>query len=298
MSGTGERAEAVERHLGDRLAALIDGELSHEVRERVLAHLATCGDCRVEADAQRRVKSVCADTAPPPPPAGLLARLQGLPAAAGVWSDEDGGRPSRGAARTTHATPLGLGLPSEGLLRHSGFRIHVPGRGGSRGRRFAFAAAAGAFSVAALAFGVAVNGGSVADDTTAAPAERSGPTTGPVSPRENAHEAVDDAERQPVLARDRSPAGAVSGGPVTGQAPAQGVLALRTESFVPLFGQLVPLTSPLLVPTPSTTAPAPGSVTPGSPSPTPLPSAAPDGSRGMRGTPPSASETSAAGRGG
>ncbi|MGE7383347.1 zf-HC2 domain-containing protein, partial [Serratia bockelmannii] len=31
-----------EQHLGDRLAALVDGELKHDARERVLAHLATC----------------------------------------------------------------------------------------------------------------------------------------------------------------------------------------------------------------------------------------------------------------
>ncbi|MGH3325224.1 MAG: anti-sigma factor family protein, partial [Streptomyces sp.] len=57
----------VEQHLGDRLAALIDGELGHDARERVLSHLATCRGCKTEADAQRRLKSVFADTAPPPP---------------------------------------------------------------------------------------------------------------------------------------------------------------------------------------------------------------------------------------
>ncbi|MFE7603373.1 zf-HC2 domain-containing protein, partial [Streptomyces sp. NPDC057494] len=31
-----------------RLAALVDGELGHDARERVLAHLATCARCKAE----------------------------------------------------------------------------------------------------------------------------------------------------------------------------------------------------------------------------------------------------------
>ena len=38
-------------HLGQRLSALIDGELNHTQRERVLAHLAQCEPCRLEAAA-------------------------------------------------------------------------------------------------------------------------------------------------------------------------------------------------------------------------------------------------------
>ena len=43
-------------HLGHRLSALIDGELSHAQRERVLAHLAKCEPCRQEAAALRMLK--------------------------------------------------------------------------------------------------------------------------------------------------------------------------------------------------------------------------------------------------
>jgi anti-sigma factor RsiW len=43
-------------HLGHRLSALIDGELSHAQRERVLAHLAKCEPCRSEAAALRVLK--------------------------------------------------------------------------------------------------------------------------------------------------------------------------------------------------------------------------------------------------
>ncbi len=43
-------------HLGERLSAFIDGELSHQQRERVLAHLARCAPCRREATAMRLLK--------------------------------------------------------------------------------------------------------------------------------------------------------------------------------------------------------------------------------------------------
>jgi len=43
-------------HLGHRLSALIDGELSHAQRERVLGHLARCESCRREAAALRALK--------------------------------------------------------------------------------------------------------------------------------------------------------------------------------------------------------------------------------------------------
>lgn len=43
-------------HLGELLSALVDGELSGAQLDRANAHLATCGACRVEASALRRLK--------------------------------------------------------------------------------------------------------------------------------------------------------------------------------------------------------------------------------------------------
>ncbi|MDR3036770.1 MAG: zf-HC2 domain-containing protein, partial [Kitasatospora sp.] len=173
MSGSGGQSPA-EHHLGDRLAALVDGELCHETRDRVLAHLATCPRCKAEADAQRRLKDVFSAAAPPPPSDGFLARLQGLPGL-----DEEppgrgpggnpfgrGGRP-RGRDDGIGLPPAGPGdafdvLPAATAVELSdprdGFRIHEIGRPGgsaSRGRRFAFAAA-GAVSFAAIALGGAL----------------------------------------------------------------------------------------------------------------------------------------------
>lgn len=184
-----------EQHLGDRLAALVDGELKHDARDRVLAHLATCPRCKAEADAQRRLKDVFAHAAPPPPSEGLLARLQGLPGGPGVLGrsgddDETGGpfggrvgeaevlfgalSPSAGRPGVRrpgafgyvpgpHPAAHGPGLPGGPTPAPSpstGFRIHEVGRQDAdrslwRGRRFAFAAAS-AVSFAAIALGASL----------------------------------------------------------------------------------------------------------------------------------------------
>ena len=43
-------------HLGQRISALIDGELTDTERDRVLTHLAGCDECRQEAVALRALK--------------------------------------------------------------------------------------------------------------------------------------------------------------------------------------------------------------------------------------------------
>ncbi|MEU8889738.1 zf-HC2 domain-containing protein [Streptomyces sp. NPDC048442] len=177
---SGSRPTPAEQHLGDRLAALVDGELGHDSRERVLAHLATCAKCKAEADAQRRLKDVFAHSAPPGPSEGFLARLQGLP---GGSADGDGpgdgeppgrrrfGEGSFGAFRAGDDLRFGGRIGYEpggahpGVLpdasRDPGFRIHEVGRpetertGARRPRRFAFAAAS-AVSLAAIALGGAL----------------------------------------------------------------------------------------------------------------------------------------------
>ncbi|MFJ8359129.1 zf-HC2 domain-containing protein [Streptomyces sp. NPDC093984] len=187
MSGS-RRPTPAEQHLGDRLSALVDGELGHEMRERVLAHLATCAKCKAEADAQRRLKNVFAEAAPPPPSESFLARLQGLP----TGGDVDGGGTPLGGGGFGRRLQSSTGLPARPgvfgvrgepfgyvpsgphaaalspsdsralrgdrvLPEDGGFRIHPVGRQeserpASRGRRFAFVAA-GAVSLAALALG-------------------------------------------------------------------------------------------------------------------------------------------------
>ncbi|MGW0392630.1 zf-HC2 domain-containing protein [Streptomyces sp. NPDC003042] len=143
-----------EQHLGDRLAALVDGELKHDARERVLAHLATCAKCKAEADAQRRLKTLFVESAPPPLSAGLLARLQGLPGGGPEgMSGPPGASGSQGAFGTSRESDpfalFGYAAPAGPRPSAEGFRIHEVGR---PRRRFAFVAA-GAVSLAAIALG-------------------------------------------------------------------------------------------------------------------------------------------------
>lgn len=65
-------------HLGDRLISLIDGELDHDARDRVLAHLAGCRQCRDEAEAQRRLKDLMSGLDGPEPPTDLVHRLRSM----------------------------------------------------------------------------------------------------------------------------------------------------------------------------------------------------------------------------
>lgn len=201
MSGSRPKpaeGQLAEQHLGDRLSALVDGELGHESRERVLAHLATCARCKAEADAQRRLKNVFAEAAPPPPSESFLARLQGLPAG----GDPDGGGTPLGGGgfpgRSSGAGVFGVsrGEPFEfGYVparphtsaADRGFRIHPVGRpdtdrSASRGRRFAFVAA-GAVSLAAVALG-GVTAGFPTDPT--ADARGGSGTGGSVAPARTA----------------------------------------------------------------------------------------------------------------
>ncbi|MGW2640272.1 zf-HC2 domain-containing protein [Streptomyces sp. NPDC001348] len=175
MSGSRPKpaeGQLAEQHLGDRLSALVDGELGHEARERVLAHLATCARCKAEADAQRRLKNVFAEAAPPPPSESLLARLQGLP---GGGDADGGGSPSPGgpSAEASGTDVFGVSRGQRFAFGYvparphtpaadRGFRVHPVGRpdadrSASRGRRFAFVAA-GAVSLAAVALGGVTTG--------------------------------------------------------------------------------------------------------------------------------------------
>jgi hypothetical protein len=239
-----------EQHLGDRLAALVDGELGHESRDRVLAHLVTCAKCKAEADAQRRLKNVFAEAAPPPPSESFLARLQGLPA--GDDSDDGDGSPfggsgfadglsgrpgptgvfglKRGERFEFGYVPVrspGSVLPSSSANR--GFRIHDVSRheaerSSSRGLRFAFAAA-GAVSLAAIALGgvTTVTPGDTATDARGGPGAGSNVT--PARTQGTGAATAPESQRRrgggPLLAQGQSqgPLGSTSVAPTEVSAP-------------------------------------------------------------------------------
>lgn len=206
-----------EQHLGDRLSALVDGELGHETRERVLAHLATCAKCKAEADAQRRLKNVFAEAAPPPPSESFLARLQGLP---GGGDLDGGGSPLGGGGfggLSGRPGPSGVfgvkrsdrfefgyvpSHPHAPALPDSsdrGFRTHPVGRqdadrSGSSRMRFALVAA-GAVSLAAISLGgvttsaptdAEARGGSGGSNATPARTQGTGSATAPENQRRRA----------------------------------------------------------------------------------------------------------------
>ena len=235
-----------EQHLGDRLSALVDGELGHESRERVLAHLATCAKCKAEADAQRQLKNVFAEAAPPPPSESFLARLQGLP---GGDDPDGGGSPFGGggllggaAGRPGVTGVFGLKrgerfefgyVPSSSshtpMLPPSadrGFRIHDVSRheaerSASRGMRFAFVAA-GAVSLAAVALG-GVTTGTPVDTTDARGGTGAGSNVTPMRTQGTGAATAPETQRRrgvgPLLAQGRQSLGDARVAPTAVSAP-------------------------------------------------------------------------------
>ncbi len=65
-------------HLGQRLSALIDGELDGMERDRVLVHLARCESCRGDAVALRTLKRRMNALGEAAADSGLTRRLMGL----------------------------------------------------------------------------------------------------------------------------------------------------------------------------------------------------------------------------
>ncbi|MBC2900670.1 zf-HC2 domain-containing protein [Streptomyces cupreus] len=281
MSGSrpdpGERRLA-EQHLGDRLSALVDGELGHDSRERVLAHLATCAKCKAEADAQRRLKNVFAEAAPPSPSESFLARLQGLPGGdPGSGGSPLGGgafggfaeRPTTGAFGVRRGERFEFGYvparPHTPALTGSsagGFRVHPVGRPdvdrpSSRGLRFAFVAA-GAVSLAAIALGGVTTGVPAETDArgsgsgsnvTPARSQGTGASTAPENQRRRGvgpllvqgQRALGDTPVAPTAVS----APLLPGAPVLGAGQAQGSQDSLTTPVVAGAAAMSPLIRPL-----------------------------------------------------
>ncbi|GII56976.1 hypothetical protein Pth03_53650 [Planotetraspora thailandica] len=137
-------------HLNERVSALIDGELRHSERERALAHLTFCADCRAEVDAMRALKSRLRSMEPPAMPADLTMSLMRM-------SEPGGPLPPRIRPFPDHPAFAAGGLPGmHGIAPvdnrpggPSGFS--GPGRRGGRARRAGYVAVG--VASAAVAFG-------------------------------------------------------------------------------------------------------------------------------------------------
>ncbi|NHT19440.1 zf-HC2 domain-containing protein [Cellulomonas sp. IC4_254] len=79
-------------HLGDRVSALVDGQLAPAAAERALAHVAGCPRCAADLAAARSARRVLSDCDDVRPAGDLTARLLAL-GGAPVPSDADAGRP-------------------------------------------------------------------------------------------------------------------------------------------------------------------------------------------------------------
>ncbi len=67
-----------DRCLGDKAAALTDGELGSDARDAALAHLVNCDGCRDDVAGQRRLKARLAELSDPVLPPGLFERLSAM----------------------------------------------------------------------------------------------------------------------------------------------------------------------------------------------------------------------------
>jgi anti-sigma factor RsiW len=139
-------------HLGDRLSALVDGELNGTDRERAHAHLVVCEQCRAEAVALRELKCQLRDLRSLPADAGVVGRLLEMAGPGGpIPPRQPRRRLGRGRTRPVAPHPA----------RH-------PGRGSRRGRRGYVVA--GAVSLVVVGIGAAAfsvgGGGSSGPDIT------------------------------------------------------------------------------------------------------------------------------------
>lgn len=140
------------RCLGDKAAALTDGELGQQARDAALSHLVHCDGCRDDVAGQRRLKARLAELTEPLPPAGLLDRLQAIGAAAALEP-----LPSSEPVLT------GRGVRRPHLTRAAQARDHTRPRGRSRrGVRYVIG---GGVSVLALGVSAFALGGGAAAPT-------------------------------------------------------------------------------------------------------------------------------------
>jgi anti-sigma factor RsiW len=99
-------------HLGEEAAALADGELGHDERERALAHVAVCAECRAEVEAQRRLKHRLDSLPAVGAPSGLESRLRAL--AVPLTPPMPPSPPSPGRWTLGPSAPAGFARPDAG----------------------------------------------------------------------------------------------------------------------------------------------------------------------------------------
>jgi anti-sigma factor RsiW len=167
-------------HLGGRLSALIDGELSDAERDQVHAHLVGCDECRAEAAALRTLKRRVRGLGETPADGDLTRRLialGGLPRQAGSPRPRRPGS-SRARAALTAALSGGPAARPEGWddvrewFDGGSAREDASPLAAERGRghtRYMVAGAVAALAVSLGAASFAAGGGGQAPGPTVTP---------------------------------------------------------------------------------------------------------------------------------
>jgi anti-sigma factor RsiW len=105
-------------HLGDRAAALVDGQLSAEAAGRATAHLAACRPCRDLVEFERLTKIQLASLRGPAPTADLVGRLLAMGGPAGPLRPRPGHVPGMPRPQTVSLRPpVGAGSSSGSVQR-------------------------------------------------------------------------------------------------------------------------------------------------------------------------------------
>ena len=140
-------------HLGERVSALVDGELGHADRERALAHLTFCADCRREVESMRALKSRLRALDGPAMPADLTMALLRMSEPGGPLPPRERPFPTRTFGGVPIPGPHTI-APLDNRPRRSAFggASSGPGRGASGARRRSTYVAVGVMS-AAMALG-------------------------------------------------------------------------------------------------------------------------------------------------
>lgn len=184
-------------HLGNRVTALVDGELPPDVAARATAHAAACPLCRHAVDTQRAARALLQAAPDPAVPGALMAALVELGGPAGPLPPRPGhlpgtprpepltlpSRPSRRAQATGPGRTARAGVAPVRAGSASGTG---PGRGIRRRLAIAVAGSvslvsAGALTVVALS-GVLTPGTPNVPVTTQLTVEKSGTRQAPVVP--------------------------------------------------------------------------------------------------------------------
>jgi hypothetical protein len=125
-------------HLGDRVSALLDGQLSVEATERAMVHLARCRGCRDAVELERLTKAQLAYLSGPEPTDALVGRLLAMGGPSGPLPPRPGYVPGSPRPKPVAlAGPVPARAPLvRGLVRVPSVRPPAgrPGAGPGRGQ--------------------------------------------------------------------------------------------------------------------------------------------------------------------